>query len=186
MADPITWISIISAAVGAVGAIQQGQAQKQQAESQQQAALYNAEIDKQQAQQALQVSAGEQLALRRRQTQMAGKARAAVAQSGTGFGGSNADILEQSGTLAELDVLNLAYQGNLRSRGYLAQSDLDMMQASAAGNNARAAQTAGYLGAASSAAGGAYSIFKRPSGMDFGLDWPAQDRLTIYGASRGY
>jgi hypothetical protein len=147
MADPFTWITIASAAVGAVGAIQQGNAASASAKSQAHAADYNAAVSRNQAQQSLQVSAAEQLALSRKQRQFFGMQRAAIAQSGTGFGGSNADILEQSGTLAELELLNIAYEGDLRSKGFMAQSTLDTFQAGAARRNASAARTAGYLGA---------------------------------------
>jgi hypothetical protein len=159
MADPITWVTIISTVVSAVGAIQQSNAASASAKSQAQANDYNAQVARNQAQQSLQVSAAEQLMLSRRQRQQAGQSRAAVAQSGTGFGGSNADILEQSDTLAELDLLNLAYEGQMRSQGFQAEAGLQTFQAGAARSNAKNARTAGYLGAARAIGGGFTSLY---------------------------
>lgn len=46
-----------------------------------------------------------------------GRQRAAVAQSGTGFGGSNEALMAQSTAGGELDALNLRYQGQLERMG---------------------------------------------------------------------
>jgi hypothetical protein len=55
----------------------------------------------------------------RRETGLAlGEQAAAVAQSGTGFGGSNALLMRQSGANAELDALNARYEGALQSTSY--------------------------------------------------------------------
>jgi hypothetical protein len=154
MADPVTWVAIISAAVGAVGAISQGQAAAKSAKSQAQAADYNAKLAEGQAETARRISTQEQLAHSRRTNQIQGMQRAAVAQSGTGFEGSNDDILDQSATLAELEGLNIAYNGNLRAQGFTSQSALDTYQAGVSRSNASSAQTAGYLNAASAVIGG--------------------------------
>jgi hypothetical protein len=54
---------------------------------------------------------------------LAGKRRAAIAQSGTGFDGSNADVERQSQIFAELDALNIRYQGELENHGLLEQAN---------------------------------------------------------------
>lgn len=56
--------------------------------------------------------------LRRNIRQALGAQRAAIAQSGTGFGGSNAAIISQSTANAELDALNLRYAGQLERAGF--------------------------------------------------------------------
>lgn len=159
MADPVTWITIASTAFSAIGAISQANTASANAKAQANAANYNAEVSRQQAESAQQVSTQQQLAHARQARQVLGAQRAGVAQSGTGFGGSNKDILEQSGTLAELDQLNIAYEGDLRARGFQSQAALDTYQAQVSNTNASRAKTAGYLGAGAALATGAKSIF---------------------------
>lgn len=55
--------------------------------------------------------------LRRNIRAQLGAQSAAIAESGTGFGGSNLAIQRQSETAGELDVLNLRYQGQLERMG---------------------------------------------------------------------
>lgn len=152
-------LPFISVAFSVMGAISQANTARQNAKAQQNAANYNAEVSRQQAQSALQVSTAQQLAQNRRARQIAGAGRAAVAQSGTGFGGSNQDVLDQSGTYAELDQLNLAYEGSMRARGWQSQAELDAYQGRVAGANAKRATAAGILGAGSAIAGGWSSMF---------------------------
>lgn len=60
----------------------------------------------------------------RRESRLAlGKQRAAMAQSGVGLDGSNADVERQSQIFAELDALNIRYQGQLESSALLEQAD---------------------------------------------------------------
>lgn len=70
-----------------------------------------------------QASAAEE-ALRREQRQFLGRQRAAVAESGTGFGGSNDDIMRQSMAQAELDALNIQYEGNIERLNLLEQAKM--------------------------------------------------------------
>ena len=158
-----------SAAVSAVGAIQQGQAQKASYDSQAQANEYNAKVQENNAIYARnnadsanqQASAKEELQ-RRRFAAVQGQANAGVAQSGTGFGGSNADVLKQNAINAELDALNIRYEGDLQSKGLMqtasnneAQAGLDRFQASAARQNGDNAVTGSYLSAGSNLLAGA-------------------------------
>lgn len=148
--------ALIMAAAGAqaLGTIMQANSQAAMLESQSTAARYNAEVSRQQGTAALQVSTQQQLALRRQQNQQLGRQRAAAAQSGVGLGGSNADLLEQSETLAELDVLNLAYEGALKARGFALQSEMDEFQSRVYQSQVGPTKRAGYLSAIGSLAGG--------------------------------
>lgn len=65
-------------------------------------------------------------AMRRSARQVLGAQRAATAQSGTGFGGSNNDIMKKSTANAELDALNLRYAGQLEDASM--QNDITMRQ----------------------------------------------------------
>jgi hypothetical protein len=158
MADPFT---IISTVMSAVGALSQANAASKNAKAQANVARYNAEVSRQQSQTALQVSAAQQEEQRRKNVQILGNQRAAAAQSGLGFGGSNADILDQSATLSELDRLNIAYEGEMRSRGFSTQSTLDTYQSGVYDRNAKDAKTAGLFGAATAIATGAASYYNK-------------------------
>jgi|GEM_PF-5527028 len=59
---------------------------------------------------------------RRESRQIIGRQAAALAQSGTGTGGTNANLIEQSTGNAELDALNIRYAGLLKKAGFEAQS----------------------------------------------------------------
>jgi hypothetical protein len=159
MADPVTML-VVATAMQAVGSIAQANAQSSALKSQAAAARYNAEVSRQQSEQSLRVSDAQQRAQDRQRRQVMGNARAAAAQSNTGFGGSTGDVLERTSALSELDQLNLAYDGALRSRGYLAQADLDDYQARVYSQQAKTTKRLGYLNAATSIASGAAQISK--------------------------
>jgi len=154
-----TWLTIGSTAVTALGAISQGNTAAANYDAQANANRYNAEVDRQQSQTALNESAAAQQAKQRQRRQMLGTQRAGAAQSGVGIGGSNADLLEQSQTLSELDVLNLAYEGTMRSRGLQTQATMDEYQGRVASGNVGTSLRAGYLGAGKSLLVGASTIF---------------------------
>ncbi len=138
-------IPYITAAVGAVGAIQQGQAAAQASQESAQIAEENARIARQQ-------SVAREDALRREQRRFSGEQRAGIAQSGTGFEGTNLNIARETAQLQELDLLNTRYEGLLQSRGLLAQAE----QHKRAG---QAARQQSLLKAGSSVLGGASTYF---------------------------
>lgn len=148
--------------MGAIGAIQQGNAQAAQYKSQQQALEYNAAVQKNNARAASEQANVAEEAQRRRFAALQGEAIAAIGQSGTGFDGSNLDVLRQNKVNAELDALNIRYQGQMQAQGLLAQSELDKMQARQAKANAGAARTSGYLSAGANLLQGAsnYTYYK--------------------------
>lgn len=127
MADPVT-MAVVVGGMQAVGAIQQGR----QANA---AAKHNAGLMEQNARQVRLEAAAREDAQRRQARQLAGTQRASIAQSGTGFSGSAADIMEQSATMAELDALTTRYEGETRAQGLLAQAEQTRWE----GNQARKA-----------------------------------------------
>lgn len=139
-------------ALGAVSAIQQGNAANS-------AAKYNAAIAERNAVTARQQAAAEEDKQRRLAYMRLGNARAAYGASGVNLEGSPLDVLEQSAAEEELDALTIRYQGDLTSRNYLEQAALDRAQ----GKNAK---MAGYMGAGSAillgAAQGANMYSKLP------------------------
>jgi hypothetical protein len=160
-AIPLGAMLAASAAVSAVGAIQQGMAAQAQGKAAQDAANYNATLKQQQATLELQQSGAREEQARRGSRQLLGTQRAAVAQAGVGLGGSALDIMEQSADRAELDALTMRYEGDLRSKGLLAAAEgarYEGRVARAAGENA---MKGAYLSAGASllSAAGSYKYY---------------------------
>lgn len=155
-----------STAVSAVGAIAQGQAQARAYRMQAQAQDWQANLEKQNADVARQQSAAQEELQRRKFDALQGEALAGVAQSGTGFEGSNLDLLKQNELNNELDALTIRYQGENQARGLIAQSEIARMNAGILRNNADNAITAGYFNAGSNLLSGAtnYAMFREGIG----------------------
>lgn len=148
---------IASTAFQVIGAISDANSRSDAYESQAEWNRYNATISRQNADAARQQSAAQQGQQNRRARQLMGEQRAAAAQSGTGLTGSNLDLLDQSATLAELDMLNIAYEGEMRARGHLINAQGEDYSASANKGNARNARRAGLFNAGRSLLSGAAS-----------------------------
>src|SRR5437016_189152 len=104
----------------AAGRLSQGQATRQ-------ADDYNATVAAQYAR-AAGGEAGQEEVTQRRSAQMAlGNAAAAAGEAGVS-GGSTETVMRQSALNAELDALNIRYQGRLRSLGLNAKGTLDRYQ----------------------------------------------------------
>lgn len=155
----MTVLMAASAAMSAMGAIQQGQAASAQAKAAANAQRYNATVADQNAQ----VAHGEANAAEEKQRrdfgQIQGQALAGVAQSGTGFSGSNMDVLKQNAVNNELDSLTIRYQGEQKARGLQAQAQLDRYGASVSDMNASSAITGGYLNAGAGLLSGASKYY---------------------------
>lgn len=100
-------LNIAGAAMGMAGGVADGQATAADRTFQWQQAGENARVVAQQTGQ-------RELAVRRDARQQLGAQAAAIAESGTGYGGSNRLIGEQDAVMAELDALNTRYEGALR------------------------------------------------------------------------
>ena len=152
--DPMT-IMMVATAVTAVGSIASGNAAAAQQESAANAANYNAQVNENNAQTALQSANANEEAQRRKSAQQLGQQRAGLAENGIGLdSGTATDLTEQSAMNAEMDALNIRYQGKTQAQAYKSGAALDRMQASQAMSNASAARTSGYLTAGASALSG--------------------------------
>lgn len=140
----------LSAGVGAMGAIQQGEAQSNAMKAQADANNYNAIVARNNADAANQQASAKEDLQRRHFAQVQGEANAAVAESHTGFLGTSADVLKQNAINNELDALNIRYEGQQKASGLMAQSQLDEFNASQNMVNAANAKTASYYGAGAS------------------------------------
>lgn len=110
-------MNVIGGVAGVAGGVADGQASAAQRAFSSQVARENARAVGDQ-------SAMRQEAMRREVDQTLGAQRAAIAESGTGFGGSNGLIAAQDAALAELDLLTERYEGRLKMTEYDNQADL--------------------------------------------------------------
>lgn len=152
-------LMLIGAAVQAVGAIQAGKAQKAEANARAQANQYNAKVKEMNAQVARTQANAREEQQRRKGRQVLGAQRAGIAQAGIGFSGSALDIMEQSADMAELDALNIRYEGELQSTGLLADAEAERYEADVNRMAGRNAMKAAYIGAGSALIGGASNYY---------------------------
>lgn len=110
-------LNIVSAVGGMAGGVADGQASAAQRS-------YSAKVARENARAVGDQTALREEAIRRESDQLLGAQRAAIAESGTGMGGSNALIMAQDSTLAELDALTERYEGRLKMAEYDRQGDL--------------------------------------------------------------
>jgi hypothetical protein len=147
MADPITWLAIGSAALGAMGAIQQGEQANAAAQSEANMAEYNAKMNEIQARQAYAGAGRQEEEQRRRARAQIGQSLAASAEAGAGL---NGDVLRTSVFDAESDALAIRYEGDLKAQGLKDSAALQKSAAVVARDRGKQAVKASYLNAASS------------------------------------
>lgn len=163
--DPVTLLTVASSAMGAMGAIQQGKAAQAQANFDAQMAERNAKISQNQALAEGQATAQRESKQRREARAFMGKQAAAFGSTGTAMSGSALQLTEESATAAELDALNIRYEGTLKQQGLLADAVTQQYQAKGmrvAGENAKKAS---YLSAGSQLLSGATSYAKYKAGV---------------------
>ena len=153
---------IASSAVQAVGAIKQGQAQAASYKSAAQAADYNATMARLNAGVAGEQANAAEEQQRRQFRSLQAKGVVAAAESGAGLDGSNYDVLAQNAVANELDALTIRYEGQMKARGLLAQSELDKLDAQAKRRAAKDAMTGAYLNAGASLLSGASKAYGMP------------------------
>lgn len=144
MSDPVTW-AYIGMAVSGGTALYSGYTQSQQAQAESEQSRKNAEMAAQQA------NAAEE-AQRRRSRSILARQRAAIAESGIGFGGSSETLQQDSAVQAELDALNVRYEGRVRGMGFRTESRFARQRASSA-------MAGGFLSAAGQLLGGASDVY---------------------------
>ncbi len=136
-------LMIASSAFSAIGSIAQGNAANAAAQA-------NANAMNQQAEAESRAAGAREEQQRRANRQFLGGQRAALAQAGIGVDGSAYDIARQSSINAEMDALNIRYEGNLRAKGLRDQATMQRFEG-------RQARSAGFLGAGAAILQGAAS-----------------------------
>lgn len=118
------------------------------------ASEYNAAVNRQRAEVSRAISGQREEQVRRSSREALGRQAAASAESGLGLGGSNADLERQSAVMAELDALNIRYEGELEAHGYLSEAALEDYNARINRSYGRNARVAGFIGAGGTALAG--------------------------------
>ena len=181
----IQWIMLAAAALQALNSISSGNQQAAAFKAQAQANDYNAAAMRQRAETERQISGQKEQMQRRDSRIQAGSRRAAMAEAGLGLGGSMADVDSQSEALAELDALNIRYQGELEAHGLLGQASLEEWQANSNRKSASSAKRQGYIGAAGAMLGG-YGNYLMAGGSAIGGGAAAASRPSVMGLYGNY
>lgn len=149
-------LMIASTAFSAIGSIAQGNAANAAAQA-------NANALTQQAEAENRAAGAREEAQRRQNRQFLGGQRAALAQAGIGVNGSAYDVARQSSINAEMDALNIRYEGELAAKGLRDQATMQRFEG-------KQAKTAGYLGAGAAILQGAANY----AGMKSGTAQPSK------------
>ncbi len=154
-------IPYIVTALGVVGSIQQANAQAASAQSQVDAAEWNADKARKDAQAAL-IQGNARESLQRRQARKEqGNLRAGLVENGIALdSGTGADLVQESSLNAELDALNIRYDASLNAAGMKDQANMFDVEASSAKSRKSQAKQAGYFGVATAALSG-YGAYKQ-------------------------
>lgn len=162
MADPVTAGLVLGggmAATGAASSIVGYQQDTANAGNQANASEYNASLLDQQAKSVQDVAAGKQMQQQRQARQVISAQRAALLQNGGGLGGAAENAISDSTTAAELDKLNIAYEGELQARGLHQEAEGQRWNAEIARANKKTAAVNLAIGLAGSAMGGASTAY---------------------------
>lgn len=150
-------LSLAGGALNALSIVESSRNKSDQYWAYMQANQYNAAVLRQRAELSG-ASSNEQEEQQRRMSRVAlGEQRAQAAQSGTGFTGSNQDVTHQNMVMAELDALNIRYEGQLYKADLLTQAKQQDDQATLNMNNSKSATKQGFLGGVGALLGGGSS-----------------------------
>ncbi|HEX9449753.1 MAG TPA: hypothetical protein VF920_17325 [Dongiaceae bacterium] len=151
--------AVAGAAVSAVGAIQQGQAQSQQAKYNAAVAHNNQIIAQQNAQDALDRGAAEEQQQRKKTQMLIGQQRSSLAAQGADLSsGSALDLVGDIAGTGELDALTIRHNAALEARQYQVQGVNFQAEGQLQKMQGRAAKTASYFDATSSLLSSASSV----------------------------
>lgn len=112
-------MNYLTGAFAAAGELIKGRQQRNQIDVQRDIEQFNIKAQEQNASLVAQQAGAREEQQRRESRYLLGAQRAAIGQSGVGFGGSSADIMRQSSAAAELDALNIRYAGDIERLGIL-------------------------------------------------------------------
>lgn len=152
---------IAATALQSVGSLAGGFGQASQLDQQARATDYNAGIADMQADQAYAAGVARENQQRRQAAQVLGESRAALGESGfDSSSGSALDIQLQNVRNAELDALQIRYEGVLQGQGYESQAAMDRYTAQTLRASAKNTRRAAFVSAAAGALMGGASYGK--------------------------
>lgn len=162
MCEPVTVLTVASAATGAVGSVMAGNAQAASASAQAQIARNNAILAGQRADQEVQIGKQEEERLRRDVSRVIGSQRAMTGASGIDLSaGSPLDVLAATAKEGEMDALTIRANAQQRASDLRFEQQNLNFQGRMLDREARSARRAGWMNAAGSILGSASSL---PSG----------------------
>lgn len=154
------YIAAASGIMNMAGALADGKAQEQQYLAYAKANRYNAAVGRQRAEWVRSGTNLREEQERRKGRLEEGTRRAWAAQSGTGFGGSNADVERQQRVFSEMDALNIRYEGHLAAKSMEDDARMEDWQAELHKGQGKYARRSSYLAAASSLLSGGASAYR--------------------------
>lgn len=152
-------LMIAGSVLGAKGRVDQAEADADMLRMRASGAEFDAENLRLFGRQSLLTSSASQLAQRRGARQFLGTQKAAIAQAGIGSGGSAADVVRESAANAELDALNLAYEGRVRFLNAMLRAEQEDKNAASLRQGAGRTERAGKVGGVASLLTGISSFF---------------------------
>lgn len=144
-----------AAAIGAVvaGGALQAKGIMDDAKAQKEASDYNATLDRQNAELAVEQARNNEIKQRQYSSKVLGQARANYGASGITMEGSAMDVMAESAANAEMDALTIRHEGYLKSAAYKASAGLEEYRGRQAVASGRTKAFAALLGTAGKAAG---------------------------------
>lgn len=141
-------LTVASAGMSILSAVQQGQVASANAKSSANIAGYNQKVAENNAVATRQQAVANEESQRRSASIQMGRARASIAESGAGADG--ADLYGQGLATAELDAKNILYAGDLKGQGLDSEAYMQGQAKQTYSSNAKAASNGIFLNAAGS------------------------------------
>lgn len=174
------WITLVGAAISAIGQISSANAQSKQLKFDANIAIQNSTIALQNASREREAADVEESLQRDRLRRSMGAANTARAKSGVTQTGSSLFVEEESMLNGELDALLIRHKGTLAENNYKSQAATFQAQSSQLKSQAKNVKKAGFIGAAGTLLTGAAS-----AGMGSSLFKGAAGKGTVIPASGG-
>lgn len=125
----MSWIAVgISVATTVIGAGVSIYGQQQQANAQQNAAEYNAKVQRQEADQTTRIAAENMRRQQRENQRMLSRLRAANAANGLAMEGTPLAVLGETQSDLELAILDIGYESQSRSRQLIAGAEMSLWE----------------------------------------------------------
>lgn len=182
-----TAVLAIGTVVSAVGQMRKGQQDSSNALAQSQAAAYNAQVASDNAQIAQDQAAEQERRQRIAGEKIVGATQASYSANGLTLTGSAMDVIREAAATSEMDALTIRYQGQLKSRSFEEEAQLETAQSKNARTASENSTAGGLLGAAGALLSGYSNIITRTPAASVGRLGPGEGASLTSAAGRlGY